>query len=103
MEKRQKKTHKFDAGFEPERQEKKESNDTLRLTKLPVEQFGVFFLRRLTRRILQAKPKNSPSVPPFGRLRLLRESVVGERTAGERENKKSTPIGMLSVELLQQF
>ena len=32
-------------------------NDTLVLTKLPVGQFGIFFLRRLTRRILQAKPK----------------------------------------------
>ena len=63
-------------------------SDTLRLTKLPVGQFGIFFLRRLTRRILQAKPKNTPSVPPFGRLRLLREGVAGERKAGERENKK---------------
>ena len=47
------------------------ASDTMVLTKLPVGQFGIFFLRRLTRRILQAKPKNSPSVPPFGRRRLF--------------------------------
>ena len=74
--------------------EKKDTyNDTLKLTKLPVGQFGIFFLRCLTHRISQAKPKNSPSVPPFGRLRLLREGVAGERTAGEKAKQKARVAG----------
>ena len=71
-------------------------SDTLRLTKLPVGQFGIFFLRCLTHRISRAKSKNSPSVPPFGRRRLLREGFAGERTAGERENKKKRPPLVIS-------
>ena len=71
----------------------KNYSDTLRLTKLPVGQFGIFFLRCLTHRISQAKPKNSPSVPPFGRLRLLREGVAGERTAGEKAKQKTRVAG----------
>ena len=56
-------------------------------------QVVIFFLRCLTHRISQAKTKNSPSVPPFGRLRLLRESVAGERTAGGKRQNKRCSLG----------